>query len=931
MIPVLLPLLFAAPADAKSRWESTIERVSPSIVSLQLSSTRSFDNERAGNSQGTGFIVDAEKGLILTNRHLVESGPVVAEAIFLNNEEVPIRAIYRDPVHDFGFYQFDPEALEFMEASELSLNPEGARVGVEIRLIGNNEGEKISILSGTLARLDRQAPNYGRGYNDFNTFYIQAASGTSGGSSGSPILNRKGEVVALNAGGSSRGASSFYLPLNRIERALALIQEGLPVTRGTLQWTLEHTPFDELRRLGLQHDTEAAVREQWKDGTGMLRVKDTLPGGPAGAHFQPGDILTHLNGRLVTTFLPLEEVLDESVGEEVSIRVERGGEAIEAVLRVDDLHSLSPSAFVEAGGSVIHDLSYQKARHYGIPVEGLIVSQSGYMLSSAGIPRSALIREVGGTPVASLDELWEVFSSTPDGASLPIRYASIHESWREQLGIVKMDHKWFPFRRCERDDTQRFWSCMDGDSPPNDEVSPPRTASIEAKGPGPVSRVSQSLVMVDYDIPHRAEGVYGSSFRGAGVVVDTAQGLVLTDRDTVPVALGDCQMTFGASVRVPCQVEFIHPLHNFSVISYDPTAIGDTAIQAIRLAESSPNPGDTVWQVGLSSRFQTVWRETRVARVEALNLPRPSPPQFRDINLESIRLDESTPSVGGVLINKDGEVQALWASFRSDSGGESSTFFRGLPVEFLDVVLDPMLQGHPPSYRIFGLELATVSLADAQDMGLSQEDSSAFEKADPERRQILSVSRLIAGSQAAELFEGGDLLLSVNGERVTRFADLEALVQAENLAVEILRSGERRQVELQTLPAGGLGIERVLTWQGALLHAPHFELAAQRALTPEGVYISFYSYGSPASKYGLRATRRIVEVDGQPTLDLDAFLASLESKSSGDSIRIKSLALDNQVHVTTLKLDHHYWPTRDYRLSDGQWTVQPLSSGPDTR
>ena len=282
------------------------------------------------------------------------------------------------------------------------------------------------------------------------------------------------------------------------------------------------------------------------------------------------------------------------------------------------------------------------------------------------------------------------------------------------------------------------------------------------------------------------------------------------------------------------------------------------------------------------------------------------------------------------MINEDGEVQALWASFRSDSGGEASTFFRGLPVEFLRVVLDPMLQGNQPSYRIFGLELATVSLADAQDMGLPQEDSSAFEQADPERRQILSVSRLIAGSEAAEHFEGGDLLLSVNGKRVTRFAELESLVQADRLEVEILRNGERQQVQIQTLPAGGLGIERVLTWQGALLHAPHFELAAQRALKPEGVYISFYSYGSPASKYGLRATRRIVEVDGKPTLSLDEFLASLEGKASGDSIRIKALALDNQVHVTTLKLDHHYWPTRDYRLSDGQWTAESLSSAPDT-
>ena len=71
-----------------------------------------------------------------------------------------------------------------------------------------------------------------------------------------------------------------------------------------------------------------------------------------------------------------------------------------------------------------------------------------------------------------------------------------------------------------------------------------------------------------------------------------------------------------------------------------------------------------------------------------------------------------------MLTNNQGEVQALWASFRSDSGGDSSTFFRGLPVRFLRVVLDPMMRGDKPAYRILGLELATVALADAQDMGL---------------------------------------------------------------------------------------------------------------------------------------------------------------------------------------------------------------------
>lgn len=90
-----------------------------------------------------------------------------------------------------------------------------------------------------------------------------------------------GKVVALNAGGKVGTAAGFYLPLNSVKRAIELIQAGKRVTRGTLQTVWQHLPFEELRRLGLDNQTEEKVRQTDPTETGMLTVQEVVPGGPA--------------------------------------------------------------------------------------------------------------------------------------------------------------------------------------------------------------------------------------------------------------------------------------------------------------------------------------------------------------------------------------------------------------------------------------------------------------------------------------------------------------------------------------------------------------------------------------------------------------------------------------------------------------------------
>ena len=85
-----------------SSWEAAIERVSAGVVVIRVASVKAFDMNDAGYSLSTGFVVDRTLGIIMTNRHVMTTGPVTADAVLLDKEELELEPIYADPVHDFG-------------------------------------------------------------------------------------------------------------------------------------------------------------------------------------------------------------------------------------------------------------------------------------------------------------------------------------------------------------------------------------------------------------------------------------------------------------------------------------------------------------------------------------------------------------------------------------------------------------------------------------------------------------------------------------------------------------------------------------------------------------------------------------------------------------------------------------------------------------
>ncbi|XP_062150732.1 protease Do-like 7 [Alnus glutinosa] len=1052
-------------------WRRALNKVVPAVVVLRTTACRAFDTESAGASYATGFVVDKRRGIILTNRHVVKPGPVVAEATFVNREEIPVHPIYRDPVHDFGFFRYDPGAIQFLDYEEIPLSPEAACVGLEIRVVGNDSGEKVSILAGTLARLDRDAPHYKKdGYNDFNTFYMQAASGTKGGSSGSPVIDWQGRAVALNAGSKSSSASAFFLPLERVVRALGFLQKGsdsyvnkweaVTIPRGTLQVTFLHKGFDETRRLGLQSETEQVVRHASPPGeTGMLVVDSVVPGGPAHKHLEPGDVLVRVNGEVITQFLKLETLLDDSVNQNIELQTERGGTSLTVNLVVQDLHSITPDYFLEVSGAVIHPLSYQQARNFRFHCGLVYVTEPGYMLFRAGVPRHAIIKKFAGEEISCLEELIAILFKLSRGARVPLEYISYMDRHRRKSVLVTIDrHEWYaPPQIYTRVDSTGLWmakpafqpdslllsSCIndagslavqmfsvsgeangmedlhqsnnqeltdgvtsmetncedtcDETRPRDDSVGTKKrrvedelsantnivadcslldTREVKLEDSNTLQNavlrdfqgatattanasfservIEPTLVMFEVHVPPSCmlDGVHSQHFFGTGVIIYHSQsmGLVAVDKNTVAISSSDVMLSFAAfPIEIPGEVVFLHPVHNYALVAYDPSALGDSGFSVVRAAELLPEPalrrGDSVYLVGLSRSLQATSRKSIVTNpCAALNIGSADCPRYRATNMEVIELDTDFGSTfSGALTDEHGRVQAIWGSFSTQlkfgcNTSEDHQFVRGIPISTISQVLDKIISGAKgppllingvrrpmPLVRILEVELYPTLLSKARSFGLSDDWVQALVKKDPIRRQVLRVKGCLAGSQAETLLEQGDMVLAIDKEPVTCFHDIETACQALDkcdntdgkLNLTIFRQGREIDILVGTDVRDGIGTTRVINWCGCIVQDPHPAVRALGFLPEEGhgVYVARWCHGSPVHRYGLYALQWIVEINGKPTPDLEAFVNVTKELEHGEFVRVRTVHLNGKPRVLTLKQDLHYWPTWELRFN----------------
>ena len=203
--------------------------------------------------------------------------------------------------------------------------------------------------------------------------------------------------------------------------------------------------------MGLKTGIEQQVREKFPEETGLLVVRKVLPKGPADGLLIPGDILIKVNGDMITNFNNLFSIIDDSVGEEIILIIGRGKVLESVTLRIQDLHSITPHRFVEIGGGVVNELSYQLAHSYQQPVGGAYVATPGHMLASASAWRKSVIVSVNNIPTPNLNAFIEAMKTLPDGARVPIRFYSLLKFYKERVMIMHVDRHWHKFQVAIRD------------------------------------------------------------------------------------------------------------------------------------------------------------------------------------------------------------------------------------------------------------------------------------------------------------------------------------------------------------------------------------------------------------------------------------------------------------------------------------------------
>jgi serine protease Do/serine protease DegQ len=422
-LAVLPPSVDGAPMPSLA---PMLERVTPGVVNIATEGVqrirrnplledpffRRFFNipelpaERRVESLGSGVIIDAARGLIVTNNHVIAQADRIR--VRLRDERVMLAELVgADPETDVALIRIPAERLTAVPLAA----PDSLRVGDFVVAIGNPFGLGQTVTSGIVSALGRTGLGI-LGYEDL----IQTDASINPGNSGGALVNLKGELVGINTAIFTQGAGNigigFAIPANM----------AMQVTEQLLQ-------FGEVRRgfLGAQlQDLDPALAEAFglPPGQSGAVLNAIVPGSAADeAGLKAGDVVVGLNGRQINSAGELRTQIGLlRVGDPVQLEVLREGKRIAVTARV------TPREMTEVAGDDFPNprlagAAFRNFQGPGGDQRGVVVTQvtPGSRAWQNGLRPGDILVEANRRPLTSVAELAQVMAAPGNQVLLRVR------------------------------------------------------------------------------------------------------------------------------------------------------------------------------------------------------------------------------------------------------------------------------------------------------------------------------------------------------------------------------------------------------------------------------------------------------------------------------------------------------------------------------
>ncbi len=389
-----------------------VEQASPAVVNIRVSQTVSsrsqFSDEafrrffgipdtpgrsRQVASAGSGVIVDADNGYILTNHHVVEDADEIQISL-LDGNMLDAEIIGSDPATDIAVLKVDADGLTDMPIGD----SEGVRVGDFVIAIGNPFGLSHTVTSGIVSALGRTGISRD-GYEDF----IQTDASINPGNSGGALVNMRGELVGINSaiisGSGGNVGIGFAVPTEIASSIMRQLLEFGEVRRGLLGVSIQTIDAEVAKALDAEVNAGALI----------TRIESGSAAEQAG--LEVDDIIVEVNEKRIGGAAELRNAIGlMRSGDAVDIEYIRDGE------RRRTSTALGQQRTARSVGGEIHPglMGAQFATSAPASTSGIEVTEvePGSPAAQRGLRAGDIITAVNRRPVASLSELNAIASNS---------------------------------------------------------------------------------------------------------------------------------------------------------------------------------------------------------------------------------------------------------------------------------------------------------------------------------------------------------------------------------------------------------------------------------------------------------------------------------------------------------------------------------------